>query len=70
MFHFYELELIFIWSGHFACSHSLYDKNAMQKKSIFFMMYPNFLNPQTTVRGPHGPRNFLIGSSKVNIGIP
>ena len=27
------------------------------------------INPQTTVRGPCGPRNFSIKASKVNIGI-
>ena len=26
------------------------------------------INPQTTVRGPHGPQNFLIRASKVNYG--
>ncbi len=28
------------------------------------------INPQTTERGPCGPCNFLIGASKVNIGLP
>ncbi len=58
--HFLRLSLLIFKSGNENCSDALGCRNTT---SIVF-------NPQTTARGPCGPRNFLIRASKVNIRIP